>query len=433
MNSRSRSAAVREDDELRLPRPPGIIRRFWARHPIAADVIIAVVCLFLAIAPATVFTTYETTSGGGLTIVDPPPVITSIVVITTVVIACALLLRRRQWPVVSFVAAYAVAIAYLFLLESAGGPLIVVTSYTLAVYRSTRAAWTGLGIGIGALTLISAILERTGIITLQTALNGILGHLTLALIGTLIGVNIGGRKRYIEAVIDRSRQLLTERDQQAQIAAASERARIAREMHDIVSHSLTVIVALSEGAAATADQERARDAATAAAATARGALTEMRSMLGVLRDADSDLPLAPSAPVPPDVTVQTAQNAGYPVTLSIIGEANAAPSVAFAIGRIVQEGLTNAMRHAPRASKIAVRIDYSTDPIVIEVHNDGATGPVGTTGFGLRGLSERAAHVNGTLHSGPVGEDRWVLRAELPVASEQVASGATVDEIEDAP
>lgn len=427
MNSRSRSTAVREDDELRLPRPPGIIRRFWARHPVAADVIIAVVCLLLAIAPATVFTTYEPAPGGGLTIVDPPPLVTSITIAVLVIAACALLLRRRQWPVVVFIAAYAVAVAYLFLLEPAGGPLIVVASYTLAVYRSARAAWTGLGIGIGTLTLISFLLERTGTITLQMALNGIAGQLTLALIGTLIGVNIGGRKRYIEAVIDRSRQLLTERDQQAQIAAATERARIAREMHDIVSHSLTVIVALSEGAAATADQDRARDAATAAAATARGALTEMRSMLGVLRDPDSDLPLAPSAPVPPHVTVAAAQNAGYPVTLSVTGEATASPNVAYAIGRIVQEGLTNAMRHAPRASKITVRIDYSADPIVVEVHNDGATGAIGTSGFGLRGLSERAAHVNGSLHSGPAGEGRWMLRAELPAAPESPPSPSSED------
>ncbi|MGM7670442.1 sensor histidine kinase [Microbacterium sp. A93] len=429
MNSRSRSTAVREDDELRLPRPPGIIRRFWARHPIAADVIIAVICLLLGIAPATFFTSYETTPGGGIRVIDPPPVITNVILVVLVVIACALLLRRRQWPVVTFAASYAVAVAYLFLLEPAGGPLLVVTSYTLAVYRSTRAAWTGLGIGIGTLTLISFILERAGAITLQDALNGVLGQLTLALIGTLIGINVGGRKRYIEAVIDRSRQLLTERDQQAQIAAASERARIAREMHDIVSHSLTVIVALSEGAAATADQDRARDAATAAAATARGALTEMRSMLGVLRDADSDLPLAPSAPVQPHVTVATAQNAGYPVTLTTTGEANVTPAVSFAIGRIVQEGLTNAMRHAPHASKIEVRIDYSADPIVVEIYNDGASGPIGTTGFGLRGLSERAAHVNGTLQSVPASDGRWMLRAELPAASDSPPSPA----IEDAP
>ncbi len=216
-------------------------------------------------------------------------------------------------------------------------------------------------------------------------------------------------------MIDRSRQLLVERDQQAQIAAAAERGRIAREMHDVVSHSLTVVVALSEGAAATEDRRRARDASLSAAATARAALTEMRSMLGVLRDGDSDAPLAPGEPVSAQSTVEAAQRAGYPVTLTTVGATEASPIVQFAIGRIVQEGVTNAMRHATAASAIAVRVDRSADPIVIEIENDGVTGQVSTSGFGLRGLQERAAHVGGTLRSGPSGTGRWMLRAELPV------------------
>lgn len=413
-NSSSRSDSVREEEELRLPRPPGVIRRFWARHPVFADVLIAVICLFLAVAPATLFTTYRPAPGGGVTIIDPPPVVANIAVITAVVIASALLLRRRQWPLVAFIAAYVVAFTYLFLWEPAGGPLLIVTSYALAVYRSTRAAWVGLAIGIGSLTVVSFLLERSGTITLQMALNGILGQLALALIGTLIGVNVGGRKRYLEAVIDRSRQLLVERDQHAQLAAVAERARIAREMHDIVSHSLTVVVALSEGAAATHDQERARHASTTAADTARGALAEMRSMLGVLRDGESDTPFAPPEPVAPHATVAAAQQAGFPAILSTKGDRLVAPAVDYAIGRIVQEGITNVMRHAPGASRIAVRIDYSADPVVIEIDNDGAHGHVGTSGYGLRGLSERAAHVNGTVRSGPVDAGRWMLYAELP-------------------
>ena len=132
------------------------------------------------------------------------------------------------------------------------------------------------------------------------------------LIGALIGANVGGRKRYVEALIERSRQLTIERDQQAQLATAAERTRIAREMHDIVSHSLTVIVALSEGAAATTETERARSAARTAADTARGALTEMRAMLGVLRTDDTgSAPLAPlTAPSPREVW--TACCARYP-------------------------------------------------------------------------------------------------------------------------
>ena len=409
----SRSDPPLDEEALRLPRPPGAIRRFWARHPVLADVLIAVVCLLLSSAPATLFR--EPVAAD---VPEARVIATNIAIMVLVLIACGLLLRRRQWPIVASVGAYALALGYLFLLEPSGGPLLLVTSYSVAVCRSTRAAWITLGIGIGTLTVLSLLLERLGIITFQAAANGVAGQLTLTLIGTLIGANVGGRKRYVEAVIDRSRQLLIERDQQAQIAAAAERGRIAREMHDVVSHSLTVVVALSEGAAATDDRQRARDASASAAATARAALTEMRAMLGVLRDGDSDAPLAPDAPVSPQTTVDAARRAGYPVTLTTLGARAAASSVQFAIGRIVQEGVTNAMRHAPRASAITVRIDHSADPIVVEIENDGVSGPIGTSGFGLRGLQERASHVGGTVHSGPADAGRWMLRAELPARGE---------------
>lgn len=412
-HSASRSSFSHEE-ELRLPRPPGIIRRFWARHPFAADVVIAVLCLLLAVAPATIFNSDSPPRGGADVNTTPTALVASITITILVVITCVLLLRRRQWPVTVFIASYAVAVAYLFMLEPAGGALLLVTSYTLAVYRSTLAAWTGLGIGIGTLALVSLILERTGTITVQIALNGVFGQLTLALIGTLIGINVGGRKRYLDAVIERSRQLLVERDQHGQIAAAAERARIAREMHDIVSHSLTVIVALSEGAAATDDRQRAREAADAAAETARGALAEMRSMLGVLRDGGGELPLAPSEPVSPRSTVAAAQRAGYPVTLTVSGDTVVSAATSYAVGRIVQEGVTNAMRHAPEAQAIAVDIKYLPESVVVRIQNDGVSGSVGTSGFGLRGLSERAAHVNGEVSSTAIGDGRWLLHAQLP-------------------
>jgi len=412
--TRSRSTSVLSDEELRLPRTPGVIRRFWARHPLFADVLIAVICFLMTAGPLTFIGFYS--ASGRMDEPDLSPLV-RIIIAATILTACGLMLRRRRWPVIVFIAAYAVSVAYLFSLSPAGGILLLVASYSLAVYRSTRAAWTGLAYGMGGYVLIALVMWLTGMLTLQGAVNGMAGELTMALIGTLIGVNIGGRKRYVEAIIDRSRQLLVERDQQGRIAAASERARIAREMHDIVSHSLTVVVALSEGAAATDDRERARDASTAAAATARSALTEMRAMLGVLRDGEADAPLAPSAPVTPQDTVASAQRAGYPATLTVKGSSAASPAaspaVEFAIGRTVQEGMTNAMRHAHGARTISVRIAYAPELVTIDIENDGVSGTAGTSGFGIRGLQERAAHVGGTLTSAPVGEDRWLLHAEL--------------------
>ena len=402
--SHSRSSAVLRDDELRLPRPPGIIRQFWARHPRVADALVALICLLLAIG----------SSSSAMYGARPIPPAATVIVGVAIVGACVLLLWRRRWPVTMMLVAIAVDVLVLVVTSSAGTPMFALAAYTLAVHRSTRASWIGLGAGVAIISALALLLLGVGALPLQAALNAMLAQAVPGLIGTLIGVNIGNRKRYIEAVIARSRQLLVERDQQAQLAAAAERDRIAREMHDIVSHSLTVVVALSEGAAATEDRDRARDASTAAAKTARDALAEMRSMLGVLRDGDAGAPLAPLDATSPADTVATAQRAGFPVRLVTRGEADAAPALRFAIGRIVQEGVTNAIRHAPLARTIDVRIDHDADPVVIEIVNDGVSGTAAAGGFGLRGLAERAALLGGVVVSAPAGEGRWMLRAELP-------------------
>ncbi|MGV2901089.1 sensor histidine kinase [Microbacterium sp. AGC62] len=415
--TRSRSDSVREDEELRLPRAPGLFRRYWARHPVFADVLLTLFCLFLSLAPAGRFVDESVPESAYIAL--------NIATVAMVVVACSTLLWRRRAPLVPFFAAMILGTASLFTGPSSGTILLLVACYGLAVYRSSRTAWTCYGIGAVWFLLLSGLLMLTGVIVMQNGLDTALSYIVLGLIGTLIGVNVGGRKRYLSAVIDRSRQLLVERDQQAQLAAASERARIAREMHDIVSHSLTVMVALSEGAAATPDREQARRAAIHTADTARAALTEMRSMLGVLRDDDSPLPLAPMKPAPPRDTVEAAQRAGYPATLTVAGQAEVSPAVAHAIGRIVQEGVTNAMRHAPTASAITVRLEYTPDSVTIDIVNDGATGGIGTEGFGLRGLAERAAHVQGSVESAPTDGGRWVLRAVLPT---KTAAPAPQDE-----
>ncbi|MGB4137583.1 MAG: histidine kinase dimerization/phosphoacceptor domain-containing protein, partial [Microbacterium sp.] len=230
----SRSIPVHQDEELRLPRPPGVIRRFWARHPLFTDILITLVCLLFAIVPGT-------SDGAGVRI-------GSVFIPLAGTIGCLLLMfRRRRWPVVVFVAAMLASASYLFAVDGVGGMLLLVASYGLAVYRSGRACWIALGVGIGALALLAMSLSLTGAVTWGAGVSTVFSQAVFALIGALIGVNVGNRKRYLEAVIDRSRQLLTERDQSAQLASAAERERIAREMHDIVSHSLTVVVALSEG------------------------------------------------------------------------------------------------------------------------------------------------------------------------------------------
>lgn len=411
---RSRSSDVLTDDGLRLPRPPGVIRRFWIRHPRAADVLIALFCCAASYAVGY--------AGTDLDRPAPPP---ASVALTIVIIAgSVVLVWRRTRTGSAVVAAIVIDAVLLVTTASAGSPAFAVAVYTVAAYRSTRLAWIWLGTGCAVASTIAVGLLLRGDLTPPDVWNNVLSIAVPGLITALIGINIGGRRRYLQAIIDRSRQLLVERDQQGQLAAAAERDRIAREMHDIVSHSLTVVVALSEGAAATGDRDRSRDASLAAARTARAALTEMRSMLGVLRDGGADAPLAPLEPASPAATVATAQAAGFPASIAVRGEPDPAPAVRFAVGRIVQEGVTNAIRHAPSATAIDVRIDHDASPLIIEIVNDGAAGASAEAGFGLRGLAERAALLGGRVVSAPAGAGRWMLRAELPHRARATVEGA---------
>lgn len=408
------------DDNLRLPRPPGIVRRFWARHPLLTD---ALVMLFATLAsfagvggvPRAVPTTGDPGPNGEVTVAPGLPANAVILWSIVLLLSGLALLWRRRAPLSVFVVATLSSMLLLAVTGAGGAPVAAVALYSVAVYRSARSCW--IAFGASALALLTIDVTR-GVLATAPFTGVSVAHIGLLLIGTLLGINVGNRRRYLEALIDRSRQLLVERDQHGRLAAAAERARIARELHDIVAHSLTVVVALSEGAIATKDGRRARSAMDAVSSTARGALTEMRAMLGVLRDGDAENP--PILPVESESAhevVTTAQHAGFPATLTVTGTPDAAAPVRLAVSRIVQESVTNAMRHAPNASFVDVVITHAPGSVRVEVVNDGAPpGDAGAGGFGLRGLRERVAHVRGSILVGPDGPGRWAVRATLPSA-----------------
>lgn len=399
------------EDELRLPRPPGVFRRFWARHPLFADILIAVLAFLLSVPTLTIRSDRA----------DPPRGALLAFLITLAVVGCVVLVWRRRWPLAVLI----VTLGPVLLLSpdeinTINSPAAVVAIYSVAVYRSSRAAWIALGSAAAAFGLNLLVRSLMGFADFTLLLNIAISFTVALLLGTLIGVNVGNRKRYLEALIDRSRQLLVERDQQAQLAAAAERTRIAREMHDVVSHSLTVIVALSEGASVTADPERSREASRAVAATARDALTEMRMMLGVLRDErPRAAPLAPIEDGSLDDLVESARTAGFPVTLSVTGVPDSPPVIRQAIRRIVQEGLTNAMRYAHDPRFIRVEIVNTQGELTLTVDNDGSRPgePSSGGGLGLLGLRERLAHLDGSLEAGMISPDQWRLRAHIPLPS----------------
>lgn len=404
------------EDELRLPRPPGVIRRFWARHPRLLDGILVALALLFSV-PAIVFSAVDPFGDAALSGAWLP-----IAALLVAVTAVALLWRRRH-PIPVFAVAFSPFVVLDPMLSSTFvGPAPIIALYSIAVYRSSRAAMWALAAGIIAAAGTALAWALLAGRPFAEGIEFVSTTMFLLVIGALVGVNVGGRKRYVEALIERSRQLLVERDQQAQLAAAAERTRIAREMHDIVSHSLAVVVALAEGANATDDVERSREASRAIASTAREALAEMRVMLGVLRNGheeDSELPLGPLLELSVQDVVATARAAGVPVTLTVTGAPAGSAAQRLAVLRIVQEGLTNAMRYARDARRVEVVTDYTGGRIRVQLDNDGVgeTAPSAGAGVGLRGLQERVTALGGNFSAGRWGPAGWRVVAEIPLES----------------
>ena len=331
-------------------------------------------------------------------------------------IACGGLLVRRRFPVSVFGVAALAQTAFLLTEASSVLLLIGVAGYALSRYASPRAAWITFGsvsVAWGLLAL-TVTLAAPGAPALLIA--GAVASIGFGLIGFLIGLNARSRRRYLDALIDLSRRLAVERDQRAQLAVADERARIARELHDIVAHSLTVMVTLAEGISASTDTDRVREGSRAISATGRDALRDMRATLGVLRASDDEAPLHPTVRDSVAETVRAARTAGFAVTHTTSGDASDVDgSVALAVSRIVQEAVTNVMRHANAASHIEIVIDYGREAIEIRVQDDGvAQNSLNDGGFGLRGLRERAELFGGTCDAGPVSPRGWEVCATIP-------------------
>ena len=237
-----------------------------------------------------------------------------------------------------------------------------------------------------------------------------------------LGVYVRTRREHIAALLIRAQQLERERDQQAQLATAAERARIARELHDVVAHNLTVMIALADGALLTAEQ--APDEAAAAmhdvAATGRTALGEMRRLLGVLREDTDGIAAAPALRPQPgidqlDALLAQVSSAGLPTRLIRTGTPTPLnPGAQLTIYRIVQEALTNALKHARCPSSAEVRLDWSQDVLTLEVVDDGAqVKPTSSAGNGLAGMRERAAAHGARVEAGPRPLGGWGVRTRL--------------------
>ncbi|HSH83181.1 MAG TPA: histidine kinase, partial [Herpetosiphonaceae bacterium] len=230
------------------------------------------------------------------------------------------------------------------------------------------------------------------------------------------------RKRRVQAVWleDRAARLELERETRARAAVAEERARIARELHDVVAHSVSVMVVQAQAAQRLVDGEPAdlRQVLGSIETTGRQALVEMRRLLGVLRRTGADLSLAPQPGLDDlDELIGQVRAAGSPVVLRVEGEPEPLPpGVDLSAYRIVQEALTNALKHAGPAHA-GVTIRYRPSEVELEVNDDGdGTGKGEGAGQGLIGMRERVAIYGGIFESGRQNGG-YVVRARLPLDS----------------
>ncbi|GEK20925.1 sensor histidine kinase [Cellulomonas xylanilytica] len=251
--------------------------------------------------------------------------------------------------------------------------------------------------------------------------------LVLALLGIAWGTLLRARWLRLAAVAEAERARAAEQAQQALLTRADERARVAREMHDVVAHSITVMVALGGGAAAALDRapEQSRTALDELVATGRTALEDVRRILGVLHADDDATPWEPQ----PDAAdlprvVERFRTAGLPVRtrgLALTGLDQVDATVQLAVVRIVQESLTNVLRHATGTAQVDVDVRRLPDAVEVVVTDAGPGAGANTrdpgTRRGLVNLQQRAAAFGGNVEAGPHGTG-WRVRALLPQPNE---------------
>jgi signal transduction histidine kinase len=327
---------------------------------------------------------------------------------------------RRRWPVPVFFAVLAASVAC----GVVGLKVSTVTGPTYALYTVAVQAdrtWSLLALAaVEAGALVNSAEAGAGVnLTLATGGKGSTVNAAFTVLVQLtIWIAAGSIRRRRAYSADLRERSLRE-------ALSEQRLQIARELHDIVSHAMSV-VAVQAGVGSHLIATRPDEAAKslrAIEATARGALSETRSLLGVIRDDDYDL--ASRSPVPGlanlQALVQRVAEAGQPVTLRVEGRARALPqTLELSVYRIVQEALTNVVRHAAPPVTATVVVCYDDGGVVVEVTDDGrgsGNKRSGDAGHGLAGMRERVSLLGGELSAGPQAGRGYRVMARLPTVA----------------
>jgi signal transduction histidine kinase len=343
--------------------------------------------------------------------------------IALLVVQTLALTVRRRWPmaVYSVVGIGTIAYAWLGYPQSVGGFGVLIAIYTVAAHVPLREAIVAAGIYVVGMALSLIGFSRDTGSSFDALFPDFLVNLLALILAWTVGVTVRTRRAYVAALEARAELLEREREDNARLAVALERGRIAREMHDVVAHNVSVVVVQAAAAErlVETDPERARQAMRDVAATGRLALTEMRRLLGVLRDGDASDDLGPQPGVAElRALAGTVEDAGMQVELSVQGEERPLPaSAALSVYRIVQEALTNSLRHAgPARARVILR--YLPDALEVQVSDNGVgvVPPAEHGGHGLIGMRERVALFGGELTAGPRLEGGYAVVARIPTS-----------------
>ncbi|MEV0286487.1 sensor histidine kinase [Kribbella sp. NPDC050820] len=335
------------------------------------------------------------------------------------------LVWRRTHPEVVFFGVCAVAVLQWLsgtqLMPANFGLLVAL--YTISVYGEVRYSRIALGVGgLGVLMAVSRYWSNSDWkqqVTMMVALGAL-----------VFGVWATGERRrtrglYVAQLEDRAAQLERDRDREAKLAVSNERTRIAREIHDVVAHGLSIMIVQADGGLYAADQspEQAKKALATIGDTGRASLTEMRKMLGLLKQ-EEQLELDPNQPRPqPGVSslpelIENVREAGLSVDYQVTGAPRDLPSVlGLTAYRIVQEGLTNTLKHAGPGARTSVALDFGREMLTVVVTDDGrgaGVAPSSDPGHGLVGMRQRASISGGTVNAGPKAGGGYEVIARLP-------------------
>jgi signal transduction histidine kinase len=326
---------------------------------------------------------------------------------------CLPLLARRSHATLVFAVLAAVALVqWLVAVPQLGDAALLVALYGVALRASLLELAAAAVVMEAGAVMAAARWAPSDPVKVWVGLSG------LVVAAATVGIGIRQRRALLVSLHERAARLELERDQQGRLAAAAERNRIAREMHDIVAHNLSVMIALADGAtyALSSAPERAAQATEQISATGRDALLEMRRLLGILRDDGSPQLLAP-APGLDELRrlAERVRAAGVPVELQIDGDTQTlSDGVQAAVFRVAQEAMTNTLKHAAQHARARLTVTCVGGRVELEAIDSGPARhePPGE-GRGLRGMRERALAYGGDLEAGPVDGGGWRVRMRL--------------------